>query len=202
MAMSGLEFGPLGKGCLHICVDMQVLFSGDSEWATPWIDRVLPKVEEIVRRHPSETVFTRFIPAQHPGDGVGTWRGYYQRWASMTIDNLGREKLGLLPSLEVYCPPARIVDKWVYSPWTEGRLDKLLAGAEINSLIITGAETDVCVLATALGAIDRGYRVVLVTDAICSSTDETHDALMTLYHRRFSMQVETVLMETVLENWN
>ena len=64
--MSGLEFGPLGKSCLHLCVDMQILFSGDSEWATPWIERVLPKVEEIVRRHPSETVFTRFIPDDAP----------------------------------------------------------------------------------------------------------------------------------------
>ena len=66
---------------------------------------------------------------------------------------------------------------------------------------MTGGETDVCVLGTVLGAIDRGFRVVLVTDAICSSADQTHDALMELYHSRFSEQVEAVTMEEVLDDW-
>lgn len=66
---------------------------------------------------------------------------------------------------------------------------------------ITGGETDVCVLATVLGAIDFGYRVVLVTDPLCSSSDATHDALLTVYHQRFAQQVETVEMETVLSSW-
>jgi nicotinamidase-related amidase len=48
-------------------------------------------------------------------------------------------------------------------------------------LIVNGGETDVCVLATVLGAIDRGYRVVVASDAICSSADETHDASLRLY---------------------
>jgi hypothetical protein len=48
----------------------------------------------------------------------------------------------------------------------------------------------------------RGYRVVLVADALRSSSDETHDALMTFYHQRPSQQVETVDTETVLVNWN
>ena len=51
-------------------------------------------------------------------------------------------------------------------------------------MIVTGSETDVCVLATVLGAVDLGYRVIVVRDAVCSSSDEGHDALMTLYHQR------------------
>ncbi|UPT63893.1 MAG: cysteine hydrolase [Hyphomonadaceae bacterium JAD_PAG50586_4] len=57
---------------------------------------------------------------------------------------------------------------------------------------ISGCETDVGVLATVLGAVDRGYRVVIVSDALCSSSDETHDALMTLYRQRYTERVETV----------
>ncbi len=53
----------------------------------------------------------------------------------------------------------------------------------------------VCVLAGVLGAVDRGYRVVVPTDALCSSSDRTHDALLTLYRERYGQQVETVPSE-------
>ncbi|CDX15204.1 conserved hypothetical protein [Mesorhizobium sp. ORS 3324] len=55
--------------------------------------------------------------------------------------------------------------------------------------------------ATVLGAIDFGFRVVLVTDAVCSSSNATHDALLTVYHQRFAQQLETVEMETILARW-
>lgn len=77
----------------------------------------------------------------------------------------------------------------------------MLTGSKIDTLVITGGETDVCVLATVLGAIDRGFRVVIVTDAVCSSADKTHDALMELYRSRFSEQVEAVSTAEVLDGW-
>jgi len=39
------------------------------------------------------------------------------------------------------------------------------------------------------------------TDALCSSSDETHDALMTLYHNRFAEQIETAESEEILAAW-
>jgi nicotinamidase-related amidase len=52
-----------------------------------------------------------------------------------------------------------------------------------------------------MDAVDLGYRVVLPTDALCSSSDTTHDALMTLYRQRYSEQIETSDSETVLQCW-
>ena len=62
---------------------------------------------------------------------------------------------------------------------------QLLRRRQTDALVISGAETDVCVLAAVLGAVDFGYRVVLATDALCSSSDATHDALLTLYREVF-----------------
>jgi hypothetical protein len=53
---------------------------------------------------------------------------------------------------------------------------------------------------TMLGAIDWGFRVILVTDALCSSADETHDAMMNIYMNRFGKQVETVTTQTLLDS--
>ena len=77
-------------------------------------------------------------------------------------------------------PPAEVIDKRVYSPFSEPQLGDLLRRHRIDSLVITGAETDVSFLAAVLDAVDLGYRVVLATDALCSSSDATHDALLTL----------------------
>lgn len=109
----------------HVCVDMQRLFAEPSQWATPWITRVLPQIERLVERRAPQTVFTRFLPARKAGQGVGTWKRSYERWAWMTIE-IGPEMAELLPSLAGYCPPAAIIDKHIYSPWFEGSLRALL----------------------------------------------------------------------------
>jgi nicotinamidase-related amidase len=73
---------------------------------------------------------------------------------------------------------------------------------EADALIISGSETDVCVLATVLSAVDLGYRVIVVRDAVCSSSDEGHDMLLRLYHTRFSEQIETADAATILSHWH
>ena len=81
-----LYHGPLGDSCAHLCVDMQNLFV-NTEWHTPWMERVLPVVERIARAKPDKTIFTRFIPAERPGEGeycfgVGTCSPQDWRWSS------------------------------------------------------------------------------------------------------------------------
>lgn len=201
MAAQGLVHGPIGANCLHLCVDMQRLFAAGSPWAVPWLERVLPAIEELCGAQPRRTVFTRFIPAERPGKGHGTWARYYRRWADVTLEKIGTDAVRLVPALERFVPPAQLVDKHVYSPWHEGNLDKLLAGSGVDTVIVTGGETDVCVLGTVLGAVDRGLRVILVTDALCSSSDDTHDALMELYLSRFNQQIEATSAEAILAEW-
>lgn len=181
---------------------MQNLFAEGTAWHTPWMTRVLPVVERIALARPERTIFTRFIPAHRPEEAGGTWRRYYARWRMMTLDALPAELVELVPLLRRLVPPATVIDKRVYSPWVEPMLDRLLRERGVDSLVITGAETDVCVLAAVLGAVDRGYRVVIATDAICSSSDQTHDALMTLYRSRYGQQVETVEADDILRDWH
>jgi len=201
MGQQGLQHGPLTGSCAHLCVDMQNLFAGETEWHTPWMERVLPVVERIAGAWPERTIFTRFIPAERPGEGEGTWRRYYERWSAMTLEALPPGSIDLLPPLARLAPPAQVIDKRVYSPWMEPALDQLLRARGIDSLVVTGAETDVCVLAAVLGAVDRGYRVVIPTDALCSSSDHTHDAMLTLYRERYGQQVEAVTAGQLLHSW-
>lgn len=177
-------------GVVHLCLDMQVMFGKEGPWPTPWMERVLPNVVQLTERLPAQTVFTRFIPPLHGDDLPGMWRAFYRRWPHLTRSRLDPVNLELVPALRRFVPPAFVFDKLVYSAFADGRLAARLADLGVHSLLVSGAETDVCVLATVLGAVDHGYRVVLLTDAICSSSDRGHDALMQMYTQRFNVQIE------------
>lgn len=192
---------PLTHRTIHLCVDMQRLFSPKGPWPTPWMERVLPVVTELAARHPDRTVFTRFIPPKRSTDMPGMWQRYYTRWKAATREQLDPAMLELLPALAKLCPPAQIIDKTRYSAFTEPALLQHLQAREAEGLIVTGSETDVCVLATVLGAVDLGYRVIVVRDAVCSSSNEGHDALMNLYRQRYTEQIEVADAATIFERW-
>ena len=187
----GLRFGPLRGRWVHLCIDMQQMFAEPTEWHTPWMERVLPNVIAVVELEPARTIFTRFIPPRSPDDIGGAWRRYWRKWESMTRTRLDPELIDLVPDLSRFVPPGSIEDKSVMSAW-HGSLHVRLQSAGVDALIVSGAETEVCVLATVMGAIDLGYRVIIVADAICSGADSTHDAMIEIYESRFGMQVETV----------
>ena len=186
---------------LHLCVDMQRLFSAEGVWPTPWMDRVLPRVVALAERFPDRTIFTRFVPPRRAEDMPGQWQAYYRRWPQATREQLDPRLLELMPSLAALVPPATVLDKPVYSAFAGRKLQALLRERDADALIVSGGETDVCVLATVLGAVDHGWRVVIATDAVCSQSDEGHDALLDLFSSRYSQQVETAEVEEILRAW-
>jgi hypothetical protein len=112
------------------------------------------------------------------------WQRHYTRWRAVTLECLDVSLLELMPPLATLCPPATVIDKTRYSGFVELKLLAQLREREADAVIISGSETDVCVLATVLSAVDLGYRVIVVRDAVCSSSDEGHDMLLRLYHTR------------------
>jgi nicotinamidase-related amidase len=192
---------PLTPGAIHLCIDMQRLFAPGGPWPTPWMPKVLPVVSELAGRYPERTVFTRFITPENPEDMPGMWRLYYSRWRETTRAYLDPALLELLSPLDAMCPPAHVIDKTRYSAFSNPALRAYLLERGADGLIVTGSETDVCVLATVLDAVDLGFRVILVRDGICSSSDEGHDALLSLYHQRYTEQIETADADEILRGW-
>ncbi|MDR6290797.1 MULTISPECIES: cysteine hydrolase family protein [Inquilinus] len=196
-----LPFGRLGDGTVHLCIDMQELFAQQTPWHVPWAQRTSPSVRRLVRHRPADTIFTRFLPPRHSDELPGSWRRYYTRWAEMTRGMLDPRLLALVPMLAEFVPPALVFDKHGYSAFTAPGLGERLRAGAIDTLILSGGETDICVLATALGAVDRGYRLVLAEDAVCSTSDTTHEDLLRLFHERFSQQIEVAPVDQILEAW-
>ncbi len=189
------------REAVHLCIDMQNIFAPGGLWATPWMDRVLPTIASIVARHQARTIFTRFITPEHPEDRAGQWQAYFRRWHRATRRHLPQTALELVPALGKFVPPAATMDKPAYSAFSNPALATMLVDKNVGTIVISGAETDVCVLSTVLSAVDLGFRVVIVEDALCSSSDVGHDALMTMYRTRFHGQVDLVTAEELAEFW-
>lgn len=185
----------------HLCVDMQNIFAKGGLWETPWMEKVLPTVEAIVSRYRERTIFSRFITPQHAEDAPGRWQHYFRRWEKATRQHLRGHELELVAAMARHVPPAIVVDKPVYSAFARSGLYDLLVGKGVGTVVVSGAETDVCVLATVLSAVDLGFRVVIVEDALCSSSDEGHDALMTMYRTRLHEQIDVVKAEELFDLW-
>ncbi len=181
---------------------MQRLFAHGTEWATPWMERVLPNVLRLVEARPERTIFTRFVPPRSAAECDGCWRHYWERWSSLTLEHLDPVSIELMPALARFAPPASVVDKRVYSPWMNDDMCAALHRLEAETIVVTGGETDVCVLGSVLGAIDRGYRVVVASDGLCSSSDATHDNLLDLYTNRYSQHVEVATTDEILRSWH
>jgi nicotinamidase-related amidase len=189
------------SNAVHLCVDMQNIFARGNIWETPWMERVLPAIAGICERYAARTVFTRFITPVHAADRPGRWQRYFTKWESATRSRLPAGQLDLVPALARFAPPAAVIDKPGYSAFVGSSLASFLTDKAVATLVVTGAETDVCVLASVLDAVDLGFRVVIVEDALCSSSDAGHDALMTMYRNRFAEQIELVRAEQLPELW-
>ena len=185
---------------VHLCIDMQNIFApgafGDA------LDGAGPADHRLDRFALSgQNDLHALYHAPGSGRPAGTWRSYFRSLATGDPQHLAPSALELVPALARFVPPAAVIDKPAYSAFSNPGLASLLIDKNIGTVVITGAETDVCVLSTVLSAVDLGFKVVIVEDALCSSSDVGHDALMTMYRTRFHGQVDLMTAQELAEFW-
>jgi nicotinamidase-related amidase len=191
---------PIGPHALHVAIDMQVLFDSHPDWGVADLRRILPQVLRLTRAQPMRTICTRFVPPERPEDAAGSWRGYYQHWRTATLDRAGAAAVDLVAEL-AEIKIGGVIDKTGYSAYSSPDFVPLLLARDIDTLILSGVETDVCVWSTALAAIDHGLRVVIASDAVTSGDLSTHAATLHIAAARFGQQIELVDTDEILADW-
>ena len=73
-----------------------------------------------------------------------------------------------------------VIDKPGYSAFPHTTLQQVLTKRGIETLIITGVTTEVCVSSTVRTAVDLGYRCITVSDACASGDPALHKAALTM----------------------
>ncbi|MEV6349615.1 isochorismatase family cysteine hydrolase [Actinoplanes sp. NPDC051851] len=84
---------------------------------------------------------------------------------------------GLAPAPEEFHIPKRR-----YSSFFGTELDVVLKAYRVDSLILIGGFTDICILYTAVDAHQRDFFVNVVTDVVSGSSQQAHDDALTMVH--------------------
>jgi nicotinamidase-related amidase len=201
MSAESKELRPLGARTVHVAVDMQRVFAEATAWHIPSLLKVLGPIQALTEAHAGQTIFTRFLTPRDADDAKGSWRAYYQRWRTVLLNSMDASMLDLVEPLARYVPPAEICDKTTFSAFHSDAFAASLARRQADTLVLTGAETDVCVLATALDAVDHGYRVIVGADAVTSLSSAGHRATLAAVFARLEQQIEVAAAADVLAAW-
>jgi nicotinamidase-related amidase len=78
-----------------------------------------------------------------------------------------------------------IVDKYGYGAFHNTNLEDILRSLGVESLIITGTVTQICVEETGREAFHHGYKTTLVSDAVSSYMPDLHAAALKNFGLKF-----------------
>lgn len=84
-----------------------------------------------------------------------------------------------------------VVRKRWYDAFAGTPLDGALRARGITSLVITGTLTDICVLATVVGAFNREYRITVAEDAVATLWPEIQRATLDIIGRAYGRVVSS-----------
>ena len=195
-----LEFGKI-EAALHLVIDMQRLFAEATDWHVRDIEAILPGCAALLCHAPDAAIFARFQTAATPDMASGMWKGYYRHWAGVTRDRIDPALLEVVETLARLAPMAPVIDKTGYSAFSSPDFASVLNVRGCRTLVLSGIETDVCVLSTVMEAVDHGLRVIVAQDAVTSGSAEGHRAAMQILQSRFDLQVELADTAEIIAAW-
>lgn len=82
-------------------------------------------------------------------------------------------------------PGEMVLNKTSSGPLASTKLDQILHNMGVNSLVVCGLTTAICVAQTARETADRGFRVIVAEDACTEMSEEMHEAALLSFSMTF-----------------
>lgn len=98
-------------------------------------------------------------------------------------------------------PDELVVRKHWYDAFAGTPLDGALRARGIASLVVAGTMTDICVLATVIGAFNREYRVTVVEDGVATLWPEIQRATLDIIGRAYGRVVSSSTVLEQISTW-
>src|SRR5262245_20619909 len=94
-----------------------------------------------------------------------------------------------------------VTRKHWYDGFAGTALDGALRARRVTSLVVTGTMTDICVLATVVGAFNREYRITVVEDAVATLWPEIQQATLDIIRRAYGRVASAKAIVDVVSAW-
>lgn len=92
-----------------------------------------------------------------------------------------------------------VLQKRVYSSFHETGLDLLLRNLKVDSVVIAGLYTDICVRHSAADAFYRGYHISIPKDCVESLADGENEAGLEYLRKIYGAKI--VVCDSLIERW-
>ena len=94
-----------------------------------------------------------------------------------------------------------VVSKFHYDGFNGTPLDAALRARGVTHLVLTGTMTDICVLATVVGGMNREYRMTVVEDATATLSPEIQRASLDIIRRAYGRILTTTQVAEAIGRW-
>jgi nicotinamidase-related amidase len=186
-----------------LVVDMQRAFLDPGEaMEVPPARDIVPQIQallDLFRGKRLPVVFTEFtysetVPVlvgllhpEHRRAAPGAPRGFGKPSSSCLV---GEANVHVVPDLAPQ-PGELVVTKHYYDGFNGTPLDAALRARGVTHLVLTGTMTDICVLGTVIGGMNREYRMTVVEDATATLWPEIQRATLDIIARAYARVLTT-----------
>jgi nicotinamidase-related amidase len=196
-----------------LVVDMQRGFlDPGAPMEVPEARAIVPVVADLVarfRRHGLAVAFSQFVYCPAAPLLVGDLHPEHRPTVPGGPTGFGHPSSSCLagdPSVDVVpalapAPGELAVRKHWYDAFAGTPLDGALRARGVRSLVITGTMTDICVLATVVGAFNREYRVTVVEDGVATLWPEIQRATLDIVRRAYGRVVPSKVVAEEIAAW-
>ncbi len=201
-----------GKTALLV-VDMQRGFLDPGEaMEVPPAREIIPRIRTLIdlfREKRLPVLFTEFtyterapllvgeLHPEHRRAAPGEPRGFGMPSSSCLE---GEASVRVTPELAPQ-PGELVVTKFHYDGFNGTPLDAALRSRGVTHLVLTGTMTDVCVLATVVGGMNREYRMTVVGDATATLSSEIQRATLDIIGRAYARVVSARQVAGEIGRW-
>jgi nicotinamidase-related amidase len=178
-----------------------------AEYYVPRIREVIANTRRLLdafRRLKREVIFTRHGTLLPDGRDMILRRQQRDDLARQQTDrptlwSKGSEEYQVVAEL-VPLDRELVIDKNASSAFNGTGIDQLLRNLNLETLVVTGMATDMCVETTARDAADRGYNVIVVEDATATFFPDHHRAALSAMARVYTKVWDTDRILDVLRS--
>lgn len=112
----------------------------------------------------------------------------------------GDPSVEVVPELAPAAGELAVRKHW-YDAFAGTPLDGALRARGVRTLVVTGTMTDICVLATVVGAFNREYRLTVVEDGVATLWPDIQRATLDILRRAYARVVPAEAVADAIAAW-